>query len=255
MTARRKVDAPLKHRIVTLSGLGELTQAEIATRVGLVSTTTVALNRVSRRTVSTLCQPYRQKKMEKEELFTLSDVKMMMGLKGNRRIVDLARREGIGQLFARHRVYSREDVDKLLSLLGPPAGKMTGEEVRSLFKVGRDQWKSWQKLLALQPERRFGVCYFSQDDVRAVRGSLALSKLGLTVKRLAYSCDVDYQMALAVCKRKKLGSRAVSRLGSQAFFLAQGEYEQAWATLSLLRRQPAASSPSESPLSASQSGR
>lgn len=236
MTPPKKLNAKLHHRIVTLSGLGALTQREIQGRV----------KEVSRVTISRACAPYRQKKMDKEELFTNADVRMMTGIKHQRTIKRMAKKHNLGTKMARYTVYTKADVDTLCQLLAPPPGCLTGGEVGGLFRVSRETLADWTRYLDLKPERRFGVLWFSKADVQAIRDSLALAKLGLTLKRLSYHSGASYSVVVNFCNKKALGQFALNRHGPRTRFLAQGEYDSALAALAA-RAAPRLSRPSSRP--------
>jgi len=228
----RKLNPLLKHRIVTFSGLGKLTQSEIAKRLSLVHTSPVAIGLISQQTISAVCLSYRQKRIEDEQLFSLSDVKMMTGIKGQKTILRLAKRERLGTMIAKHRVYKQTDIDRILELTRPPEGSLSAGEVQRLFSISPRTLQRWKSYMGIEPENRFGIAYYSPAQIVLMKESVERGKLGLTLKRLAREANVSRGTLGYWAKKKGWGKNALNYRFTTALFLAQGEYSEA---LSFLR--------------------
>ena len=97
-----------------------MTQAEIQHRISLVSSTDVAVGRISQQSISLVCTRYRQKKVEKEQLFTRRDMMMMTGIRNQLAVTRFLKRSKIGTKFASHTLYTQSDVDRILEAFSPP---------------------------------------------------------------------------------------------------------------------------------------
>ena len=208
-----------------------MTQAEIQHRISLVSSTDVAVGRISQQSISLVCTHYRQKKIEKEQLFTRRDMMMMTGIRNQIAVTRFLKRSKIGTKFASHTLYTQSDVDRILEAFSPPLDKVSSSEIERSFSARPGQARCWARTLGIRAEKKFGTLYFSNEEVSLIRERLELARLNLTIKRLALRSGASYYQALTLVRRRGWGKTGLSSSCAGSLFLAQGEYGEAMAVL------------------------
>lgn len=155
---------------------------------------------VSKSAVQEVTAPYRTKVLEKEGLFTRSDLMMMTGLKP-KAVLHRARKLKIGRRVCKQQLYTHEDIEKIDRFQCERS--VRAAQVRRLTGLTKQQMYLWTQQLGIS-----SIYTFSPAEVEQLMSAVNWFKGRASCKRLARRLGCHHKTLARLARLHDIGCRA-----------------------------------------------